>query len=118
MGRRVSGPLSLNELHRKFGVPRSPLAQTQLSRAPRLFGRLWPARDGRCCFVATGREWFLALYFGLTVGMVALTWQIQFALPHPPRRSRWSSCCSPCLRFAGGSPLGMSYGGEPRARWS
>ena len=47
----VFGPTLLNELHRKFGVPLpARLAKTQLSRALRLFGRLWPARDGRCCF--------------------------------------------------------------------
>ena len=75
----VFGPTLLNELHRKFGVPLEARWRRLSSRALQgclvAFGLL--AMAG-AVFVATGREWFLALYFGLTVGMVALTWQIQF----------------------------------------
>ena len=75
----VFGPTLLNELHRKFGVPLPARLQRLSSRA--LYGCLVAfgllAMAG-AAFVATGRDWFLALYFGLTVGMVALTWQSQF----------------------------------------
>ena len=117
----VFGPTLLNELHRKFGIPLEARWRRLSSRALYYclvaFGLL--AMAG-AVLVATGREWFLALYFGVTVGMVALTWQSQFwRYLAPPRRSRWSSWCSPCLRFAGGWPLGASCGGEPPAkRWS
>ena len=73
------GPFLLDELPRKFGVPLPAGWRTLGSRA--LYGCLVAAgllAVAGAVLVATGREWFLALYFGLTVGMVALTWQSQF----------------------------------------
>jgi hypothetical protein len=75
----VFGSTLLNELHRKFDVPLPAGWRTLSSRA--LYGCLVAAgllAVTGAVFVAIGREWFLALYFGLTVGMVTLTWQSQF----------------------------------------
>jgi hypothetical protein len=75
----VFGPFLLDELQRKFGVPLPARWRTISSRT--LCGCLVAAgllAVVGAIFVATGPEWFLALYFGLTVGMVTLTWQSQF----------------------------------------
>jgi hypothetical protein len=62
------------KLHRKLGISRAPDWQPRISGAISiclmsvgLLGVIGAVLN------ATGREWFLSLYFGLTVGLIALT---------------------------------------------
>jgi hypothetical protein len=62
------------KLHRKLAIPRAPDWQPLISRtlsaclvSVGLLGVIGAV------LIATGREWFLSLYFALTIGLVALT---------------------------------------------
>ncbi len=77
---RYFGRSSWVTLHKKLAIPLPPdrLQRISLALSVCLVSVGLLAVIG-AVVIATGREWFLSLYFGLAVGMVALTpWQIQF----------------------------------------
>ena len=71
---RAFGISLWEKLHRKLAIPYGPHWQTAISHtlSACLVSVGLLAVIG-AVLTATGREWFLSLYFGLTVGLVALT---------------------------------------------